>query len=540
MTSRKGKKARKGRWPWMSETAQAGISPAAAHLHVALLLAKAGIPVVPLHAREKDGRCTCRSQNCRRPGRYPRTKHGTVDATVDRNQIERLWKRWPTAGVGIVTAPSGNLVALKTRGKKDQRRLEHLVWQNEELPPTVIIRAGNQRFRLFRHAGDHPRHVDLADGLQLLGDRALIIAPNSPNRSASRRFCKGRAVGEVETADAPDWLMTLGTGKATSRATTAWCSQDATSHYAIGEGEVTATEEPNPRTKPSAIRDSSSRDTESETPHVSSGEPLAATTETFAAGEHSTSKDELLSIANSEIENSEGSLRAAAEALARAEKDFGATQREMAEAVGRSASWVNRLLKWCRSGYKGQSPFGPTTKSVRVAHAQQRATSSKSSKGKASPPLARGSRDGENTEVRRESNPVAQDFSAPGQTDRRQAVQQPDREVQASATAEVERLKAELAAATERLHELEEEVESARAMASRKPACDGTSTAPANDEDIPAFLDLRPLLREDQIALDAIKHGLANSPAFRAPWAKASILVRYRFFREVLMSEAMS
>jgi hypothetical protein len=31
----------------------------------------------------------------------------------------------------------------------------------------------------------------------------------------------------------------------------------------------------------------------------------------------------------------------------------------MAQAVGRSASWVNRLLKWHRSGYMEYSPFGP-------------------------------------------------------------------------------------------------------------------------------------------------------------------------------------
>jgi cytoskeletal protein RodZ len=58
-------------------------------------------------------------------------------------------------------------------------------------------------------------------------------------------------------------------------------------------------------------------------------------------------------------------------------EDFKATQREIAEAVGRSPSWVNRLLKWHRSGYKQYSPFGPTTKAGRVSHAQQRAKASK-------------------------------------------------------------------------------------------------------------------------------------------------------------------
>jgi hypothetical protein len=83
------------------------------------------------------------------------------------------------------------------------------------------------------------------------------------------------------------------------------------------------------------------------------------------------------------IEAGESSLRDAAEGLALAQKDFNATQREVAEAVGRSASWVNRLLKWRRSGYTEYSPFGPTTKAGRVAHAQQRTKASKPRKPKA-------------------------------------------------------------------------------------------------------------------------------------------------------------
>ena len=96
-----------------------------------------------------------------------------------------------------------------------------------------------------------------------------------------------------------------------------------------------------------------------------------------------TTKAELLSRAKAAIEAGERSLRNAAEALALAQKDFNATQREMAEAVGRSASWVNRLLKWRRTGYKDYSPFGPTTKAGRVAHAQQRTKASRPRKPKA-------------------------------------------------------------------------------------------------------------------------------------------------------------
>ena len=48
----------------------------------------------------------------------------------------------------------------------------------------------------------------------------------------------------------------------------------------------------------------------------------------------------------------EGSFRQAAEYLAEARKQ-GATQRQSAKAIGKSPSWVNQLLAWRKSGYKG-------------------------------------------------------------------------------------------------------------------------------------------------------------------------------------------
>jgi hypothetical protein len=86
-----------------------------------------------------------------------------------------------------------------------------------------------------------------------------------------------------------------------------------------------------------------------------------------------TTKTELLCRAKAAIDAGESSLHEAAEALALAQQDFNTTQREIAEAVGRSLGWVNRLLKWRRSGYRESSPFGPTTRVGRVQHAEQRA-----------------------------------------------------------------------------------------------------------------------------------------------------------------------
>jgi hypothetical protein len=97
---------------------------------------------------------------------------------------------------------------------------------------------------------------------------------------------------------------------------------------------------------------------------TSTASPPRPVARTVACG---TTKAEVLSRAKAAVEAGE-SPRDTAERLASAKEDFHASQREIGRAVGRSASWVNRLLKWRRSGYKQSSPFGPTTRAGRAAH----------------------------------------------------------------------------------------------------------------------------------------------------------------------------
>ena len=79
---------------------------------------------------------------------------------------------------------------------------------------------------------------------------------------------------------------------------------------------------------------------------------------------------ELLSRAKDAIASGEIALHAAAEDIAAAQEQ-GATQRQIAEAVGKSAAWINRLLKWRQSGYQDGSAFGPQAKASRQRAAQR-------------------------------------------------------------------------------------------------------------------------------------------------------------------------
>jgi hypothetical protein len=90
---------------------------------------------------------------------------------------------------------------------------------------------------------------------------------------------------------------------------------------------------------------------------------------------------ELLDRAKQAIESGENSLHAAAEDIAAAQAQ-GATQRQIAEAVGKSAAWVNRLLQWRQSSYKDDTPFGPQAKASRRRAQRVQATEQKRQKKK--------------------------------------------------------------------------------------------------------------------------------------------------------------
>ena len=65
----------------------------------------------------------------------------------------------------------------------------------------------------------------------------------------------------------------------------------------------------------------------------------------------------LLSRANASIARGEKALRDAAEDIAAAHAQ-GASQRQIAAAIGKSPAWVNRVLAWRREGFVGEA-FGP-------------------------------------------------------------------------------------------------------------------------------------------------------------------------------------
>jgi hypothetical protein len=80
--------------------------------------------------------------------------------------------------------------------------------------------------------------------------------------------------------------------------------------------------------------------------------------------------DEAIALAAKAVASSDRNLKSAAEYLAFAEKE-GKTQREMAEGIGKSAAWVNGLLRWHREGYLEETPFGAQSQERDKRHDEQ-------------------------------------------------------------------------------------------------------------------------------------------------------------------------
>lgn len=91
-----------------------------------------------------------------------------------------------------------------------------------------------------------------------------------------------------------------------------------------------------------------------------------------------------LQIAKKAIASGENDLRRAAQHIAEAHKQ-GAPQRQIAAAIGKSVSTVNRYINWHNSGYLDETPFGPESKAKRQrarVRATERSNSKKRSRGR--------------------------------------------------------------------------------------------------------------------------------------------------------------
>ena len=137
-------------------------------LKAALAYAKRGVPVFP----------------CEPGAKRPLTRNGHWDASTDPRVIERWWKRWPSANVGVPTGRKSGVVVLDV--DLDDGGLESLAkleLAGAPAPKTARARTGGGGIHIFFR---HPTEAEirnsarlLGPGLDVRGEGGYVVVPPS-------------------------------------------------------------------------------------------------------------------------------------------------------------------------------------------------------------------------------------------------------------------------------------------------------------------------------------------------------------------------
>jgi hypothetical protein len=182
-----------------------------ASLHAALAVAATGLPVFP----------------CRPDNKRPLTENGFYDATTDREEIERQWRKHPRALIGVPTGPRAGFFVVDLDGVEHGGPCGLTAWDqltaSHAAPPTrrhETPRGGIHLF--FRYDPERPvgnRRGDLPAGIDVRGSGGYIIWP--PSRLPDGRAWRVPETCETDAiADAPECLYDLIAEKPAAKAHT--------------------------------------------------------------------------------------------------------------------------------------------------------------------------------------------------------------------------------------------------------------------------------------------------------------------------------
>jgi hypothetical protein len=134
---------------------------------------------------------------------------GFKTATTDLATVQRWWRQWPAANIGIATGDASGLVVVDVdpdHGGVDTIR--SLIGRNGPLPRGPVVRTGSGGWHLyFRHPGHDVRNSAglLGAGLDVRADGGYIIGPPSRHATGGAYRWREPVPG---LPDLPDWLLT--------------------------------------------------------------------------------------------------------------------------------------------------------------------------------------------------------------------------------------------------------------------------------------------------------------------------------------------
>lgn len=179
--------------------------------HPAIAYARRGWHVLPLHD-VTSGRCSCGLQDCKSPGKHPRTATGVKEASADPAQIQQWLAAWPTMNIGIATGPSGLYVLDEDPKHGGDAALLDLIKRHGDgimASPRVRTGGGGGHVYYDRRGLDlHNTAGALGPGLDTRGVGGYVVAPPSLHASGRRyEWATGASPNEVPLLEVPAKLV---------------------------------------------------------------------------------------------------------------------------------------------------------------------------------------------------------------------------------------------------------------------------------------------------------------------------------------------
>lgn len=169
----------------------------------ALELTVRGFRIGPLHTPDPDHPCgcSCRRNGCESEGKHPRSLNGVHGFTRDSKQIQKWWRMWPDANVGVACGDGLVVLDVDPRHGGDDSLVELEEAHGEII--TLTVRTGGGGLHLYL-AGNLPARNAFRPGLDLKATGGYVVAPPSFHASG-RRYEWIHAEEGIRVA--PTWLV---------------------------------------------------------------------------------------------------------------------------------------------------------------------------------------------------------------------------------------------------------------------------------------------------------------------------------------------
>lgn len=118
------------------------------------------------------------------------------------DEIKEWWKKWPDAGVGIVTGKLSGITVIDIDNEEGEAAFEEYV-SDSFLTPTA--KSPHGRHYYFQHCPGLPNKARVLEGCDIRNDGGFIIAPPSKNGNGEGySWIEGCKIGYVALAEVPD------------------------------------------------------------------------------------------------------------------------------------------------------------------------------------------------------------------------------------------------------------------------------------------------------------------------------------------------